>query len=86
MKSKGAGKGKFLSPAKRRDAVNHLEEMFEVLQRRACAVCSQAHSTQRLPKPKDNREIALVARIDALVRENPRFGYRRITIMLRHEG
>lgn len=75
-----------MSPAKRRDAVHHLEKMFAVSQRRACAITGQPRSTQRLTPPSANKEEALARRIEALVRENPRFGYRRITAMLRLEG
>lgn len=75
-----------MTPAKRRDAVHHLEKMFAVSQRRACAITGQPRSTQRLTPPSANKEEALARRIEALVRENPRFGYRRITAMLRLEG
>ena len=36
--------------------------------------------------PEANKDEALIKRIDELVRENPRFGYRRIASMLCHEG
>lgn len=55
-------------------------------QRRACTVTGQPRSTQRLPQTASSRENVLVSRIDALVLENPRFGYRRITELLRIEG
>lgn len=49
-------------------------------------IAGQPRSTQRLPAPDSNKDKALVKRIEMLVRENPRFGYRRITAMLRFEG
>src|SRR5262249_20048062 len=46
----------------------------------------QPRSTQRYePQPKDD-EGRLVARMLELVRQRPRFGYRRITALLRAEG
>ncbi len=57
-----------------------------VSQRRACRVLRQARSTQRYePRVKDDEPL-LVARIVALAGEYGRYGYRRITAMLRSEG
>lgn len=57
-----------------------------VSERRACEVLDQARSTQRYqPRVKDD-ERAIVARMHELVRQRPRFGYRRIHALLRHEG
>ena len=66
--------------------MTHIEEQFEVSQRRACSIVGQPRSTQRLPKPDTNKEDELIKRIDTFVRENPRYGYRRITDLLRLEG
>ena len=49
-------------------------------------VADQPRSTQRLKAAVANKDDVLRRRIEALVRENPRFGYRRITAMLRLEG
>lgn len=55
-------------------------------ERRACRVLSQPRSSQRRKsKPRDD-EPALRKRIHELVRERPRFGYRRIAALLRAEG
>ena len=55
-------------------------------ERRACRVLSQPRASQRRePKPRDD-EAALVKRMLELVRERPRFGYRRIAALLRGEG
>jgi len=57
-----------------------------VSQRRACRVLGQARSTQRhVPSVRDD-EPKLVRRIVALASEYGRYGYRRITAMLRDEG
>jgi hypothetical protein len=78
--------GKLLSPARRRDAVERLEEQFYVSERLACVTVGQARSTQRLSSPEKSLEKRILQRIDELVRENPRSGYRSITAMLRLEG
>lgn len=60
--------------------------MFEVSERRACEVVEQARSTQRYEPQEADDEGPLVARMLELVRRHPRFGYRRIWILLRREG
>jgi putative transposase len=75
-----------VSAAQRRQAVRYLQATFGVSQRRACRVLGQPRSTQRqVPKPKEEEE-RLVRRILELVRQHPRYGYRRIWALLRREG
>jgi putative transposase len=75
-----------VSPARKREAVEHLQEKFDASERRACEVVDQPRSTQRYTgQPKDD-EGKLVARMLELVRQRPRFGYRRIAALLRAEG
>jgi transposase InsO family protein len=64
-----------------------LQERFGVSQRRACRVLGQHRSSQRhRPKAAKEEEQRLVARVLALVRRHPRFGYRRVWALLRREG
>jgi putative transposase len=70
----------------RRQAVRWLQERFGVSERRACRVLGQQRSTQRQPPPKAKEEARLVARMLELVRQHPRYGYRRIWALLRREG
>jgi putative transposase len=75
-----------VTAAQRRQAVRHLRETFGVSERRACRVLGQARSTQRqVPKTKEE-EGRLVSRMLELVRQHPRYGYRRIWALLRREG
>jgi transposase InsO family protein len=46
----------------------------------------QPRATQRYVPREREEERRLVARIHALVREHPRYGYRRIWALLRAEG
>lgn len=54
-------------------------------ERRACKVLSQPRSTQRF-HPKKGRDRLLTKRMHELAREQPRYGYRRIAVLLRREG
>ena len=55
-------------------------------ERRACRALGQARSTQRHVPWLSDDEPSLVARIVALACEYGRYGYRRITALLRREG
>ena len=57
-----------------------------VSERRACRVLAQPRSTQRHPARVPVDEPALIARLIALARRFGRYGYRRITALLRAEG
>jgi len=57
-----------------------------VSQRRACCVIGQHRSTQRLRPIERDDESALTAAIVALASEYGRYGYRRITALLRSQG
>jgi transposase InsO family protein len=75
-----------VTAAQRRQAARQLQEAFGVSERRACRVLGQPRSTQRQqPKTKEG-EGRLVRRMLELVRQHPRYGYRRIWALLRREG
>ena len=59
---------------------------FDVSERRACRVVGQHRSTQRRPAVDRDDEAALTAAIVALASEYGRYGYRRITALLRAQG
>ena len=59
---------------------------FDVSERRACRVVGQHRSTQRRPAVARDDETALTAAIVALASEYGRYGYRRITALLRAQG
>ena len=74
-----------VGPAAEREAVAHLQTMFEVSQRRACSII-QADRTSvryrsRRPPERDLRE-----RLHVLAAERRRFGYRRLFVLLRKAG
>ena len=71
---------------RRRRAVVHACTILGVSERRACRILGQARSTQRRVYKIPDDEERLVARITALASQYGRYGYRRITAMLRNEG
>jgi putative transposase len=74
-----------VSPSRKREAAVKLQAEFAVSERRACRVVGQPRTSQRyLARPR-NDEAALVKRMLELVRQRPRFGYRRIAALLRKE-
>jgi putative transposase len=75
-----------LSPTRRREAVEHVQQQCQVSQRRACRALDQPLSTQRYRRTVNTDEPKLLNRILELVAEFPRYGYRRITRLLRGEG
>jgi putative transposase len=75
-----------VSPARRRAAVEHLRQAKRVSQRRACRVVNQPRSTQRYQAKVKSDEPALTRRMQTLVGQHPRYGYRRIGQLLRREG
>jgi len=74
------------SPASRRCAVEHVVKVLQVSQRRACRAMGQWRSTQRYQPKVRGDEAALVARMKHLASSHPRYGYRRITALLRQDG
>ena len=57
-----------------------------VSERRACLVLGQARSTQRHPRKVDDDEAPLVQRMIEWATRFGRYGYRRVTALLRNEG
>ena len=81
--------GKLLSPAKRRKAVSHVRNALghdKVSERRACRVLGQPRSTRRRQPQVRSDEPRLLADMVELATQYGRYGYRRITAMLRRDG
>lgn len=75
-----------LSPARRRRCIEHVRQAFQISERLACRVLGQHRSTQRkVPRGRPDEE-ALTADIIALASQYGRYGYRRITALLREAG
>ena len=66
--------------------MDHVKAELGVSERRACRVLRQHRSTQRKAPTTPDDEAALKADIIALARQYGRYGYRRITALLRDAG
>jgi transposase InsO family protein len=75
-----------VSPARKREAVTHLEAVLEVPERRACKVIAQPRSTQRYRGIKRSKDAALAAELRRISAAHPRAGYRMATALLRRAG
>lgn len=72
--------------AQRRDHLRR-ERPDALSVRRGCQLMDLARSTHYYrPKGRCKDDEALIARIEAICAEFPRYGYRRVTAQLRHEG
>jgi hypothetical protein len=66
--------------------VDRVLKALRVSERRACQVLQQARTTQRHSSNVKGDEERLVARIIELATQYGRYGYRRITALLKQEG
>lgn len=75
-----------VSPARRRVCVEHVVRELGVSERKACRVLGQHRSTQRKAPRGADDEARLTADIIELAKRYGRYGYRRITALLRDAG
>lgn len=75
-----------MSPARKREAVAHLERKLQVSQRRACKVIDQPRSTQRYASARPARDAKLTAELRRYAAAHPRRGYRMAAAHLRRQG
>ncbi|THF87270.1 IS3 family transposase [Deinococcus sp. KSM4-11] len=66
--------------------VGLLQGSFDVSERRACRVLGFSRTTQRRKSPTRVKDLVLVERLRTLAAERPRFGYRRLYLLLRRDG
>ncbi|MBT3736771.1 MAG: IS3 family transposase [Gammaproteobacteria bacterium] len=84
---KEAGRGKLLSPSRRRKCVEHVQQVLpRVSERRACRVLNQYRPTQRRTLKSLDDEESLTRDIIKLAVRFGRYGYRRVTALLRDQG
>lgn len=70
----------------KREMVGFVRLRFGVTERRACRQLGFWRSTQRHHSPGEGKDQVLKARLRLLALERPRFGYRRLHVLLRREG
>lgn len=75
-----------MMPAQRRAAVQWIQERHGLSERHACRLVGIGRSTLRYRPRRSADEEALRQRLRTLAVERPRFGYRRLHVLLRREG
>src|ERR1039458_8268321 len=75
-----------LSPERRRCAVSHASTRHGMSDRRACRLVTQPRGTQRYQLTQREDEDALTQAIVELASQYGRYGYRRITALLKRDG
>lgn len=75
-----------MTPAQRRAAVGFVQTRFGFSQRRACRLVGAGRSTVRYCSQRGDDDPTLRARLRELAAHRPRFGYRRLYVLLRREG
>ncbi len=75
-----------MTSARRRLIVTELCEHFRVSQRRASRALDLPRSSLRYTPVARDGQAALARRIEELAGTHPRFGYRRIRVLLDREG
>jgi putative transposase len=75
-----------IAPDSKRQAVRQAVQALDVSERRACQVIGQPRSTQRYDKQVPEDEELLRQKIIELASQYGRYGYRRVTALLRNEG
>ena len=78
--------GKLLSPERRRCAVDHARQAHGMSERQACRVVKQPRGTQRYRPTQRDDEDTLTQAIVTLASQYGRYGYRRITALLKRAG
>ena len=74
-----------VSLAEKRQAAGYLQESYPVSERRACRVLQLSRSSRRR-RPGSPSQAALVRCIHDLSTRYPRFGYRKIAVLLKQAG
>jgi putative transposase len=74
-----------VTPAGRHEAVAHLEEHYEMSERRACSVLGVDRSPVRYRHRRPD-DAELRAALHETVEKHRRFGYRRLHVILRRDG
>ncbi len=75
-----------VSPLARRSAADYLVKERRCSRRRACLVVGISRSVVRHIARQREDEVELIDRVHQLAARNSRYGYRRITVLLRREG
>jgi putative transposase len=74
-----------VTPADRREVVQYLQTTHDLSERRACRLMDCPRNTARAQATRPNAA-TIQARLCELAQQRPRFGYRRLGVLLRQDG
>jgi len=74
-----------VTPTAQRAAVGHLQQTYAMSERRACRLVGAHRRTRRYQRRRRADEPQVRERLRALAAERPRWGYRRLPLLLRRE-
>ena len=74
-----------VGPAAKREAVAHLRNALQMSERRACSLVATDRTMVRY-RSRRPPEVELRNRLRDLANQRRRFGYRRLTVLLRRRG
>ncbi len=75
-----------MTPVAKRAAAIWVRAQYRVSERRACALVGLDRATARYCARRRDNELPVRQRLRELAAERPRFGYRRLHVLLRREG
>jgi len=75
-----------VGPARRREAVAHVQQILVTSERRACRSLKQPRSTQRYRSRKSDSNRGLLEAMQRIAAREPRAGYRTVARYLKREG
>jgi|TARA_B100001964_G_scaffold243026_1_gene319730 putative transposase len=74
-----------VKPARKRQVVRYLQDGFRISERRACRLIQFSRTSHRYQSTRTDDPV-LRGRLRELAAARPRFGYRRLCVLLRREG
>lgn len=83
--SPGSAVKKSLKPAARRELVQGVRQAYQMSENRACGLIGITRWSNRYQSRKDS-QMALRLRLRELAGSRVRYGYRRLTVLLRRDG
>lgn len=75
-----------VTPAARRAAATFFRDELHLSERTSCRLSSFSRSSLRRPRLRELKDRPLAERLEELASERPRFGYRRLHVLLVREG
>lgn len=75
-----------VTPTARREAAEFFRDEMALSERSACRLAGFSRSSLRRPRRREEQDRPLAERLRELAEERPRFGYRRLHILLQREG